>query len=145
MSVHLRSAVGRLSAGVTGLGQLFTYSWDLIGRNGQALPHMVSHPQGTTGACSNEGGGGPRKRKDVQAQTWSDTTPNTSTDQSKYRGQPGFKAGCGAIRCHLMHNHITEGHVCGHFWKQSSKKQQPLKNLGNKGMHEHMIYGITLG
>ena len=61
MSVHLRSAIGWLSAGFTDLGQLFTYSWDLIGRNGQALPHMVSHPQGMTRACSNEGGGGPRK------------------------------------------------------------------------------------
>lgn len=44
-----------------------------------------------------------------------------------------------------MHSHITEGHVCGHFWKQSSQKLQPLKNLGNKRIHEHMIYGITLG
>jgi len=49
MSVHLRSAVGWLSAGFTDLGQLFTYSWDLIGRNGRLCPTWSLIPRGRLG------------------------------------------------------------------------------------------------
>lgn len=63
--MHLRSAAGWLRAGLLDLGWFLTHFWDLVGRNEQALPHLVFHPQWLTGACSHENGEGPRKQAET--------------------------------------------------------------------------------
>ena len=64
---------------------------------------------------------------------------------TKVRTRPAWIQGRGgAIRCHLTHNRITEGHVCGHFWKQSTQKLQPLKHQVTENAWTHDLR-VTLG